>query len=292
MITTELDIAAVKQAARNIFCTDIELERVSSGLSTYVYRIQHDEKTYYLRALPEDASFAAEAKAHEIMSERGVSLPKVLFYEHKNLLVDKSLMLTSEIPGRCVSHGDTNISGVLFDAGKQLAVINSVKVTGFGWIDRDIHNTLTGKNLIFEEYFYETLYRDIDSLQQYGFDPDYIKALLDGAYPILDITDSSLVHGDFDYSHIYHLDNQYTGIIDFGEIRGSHYLYDLGHFKLHDENNGFQYLAKGYNEIRKLTEDDYIKIDLLALFVGLGRSKYEHYRKLIQKQLDIIKNKM
>ncbi len=43
-----------------------------------------------------------------------------------------------------------------------------------------------------------------------------------------------LAHGDFDTTHIYEKNCRYSGIIDFGEIRGAEPLYDLGHFQLHD----------------------------------------------------------
>ena len=291
MLTSEIDINLVKQVANDYFRMHVELERVNSGLSTYVYRIQHDKQIYYLRVLPEDASFAAEAKAHDIMLGHGISVPKPLYFEHKNTLLGKSLMLTSEIPGRCIHQNDINAADVLLDAGKQLALINSIKVNGFSWINRNEYNKLTGEKQTFKEYFYDKLNNDIDLLQKYGFDVDNIKNIMDKAYLMLDTEDAFLVHGDFDNSHIYHEDGQYSGIIDFGEIRGSHYLYDLGHFKLHDDCEYFRYLIKGYNEIHKLTEEDEVLIDYLALFVGLGRSKYEHYRNLVKRQLRNMKGK-
>ena len=44
-----------------------------------------------------------------------------------------------------------------------------------------------------------------------------------------------LAHGDFDTTAIFCSDGRYTGIIDFGEIRGAEPAFDLGHFHLHDE---------------------------------------------------------
>jgi aminoglycoside phosphotransferase (APT) family kinase protein len=43
-----------------------------------------------------------------------------------------------------------------------------------------------------------------------------------------------LAHGDFDATAIFSAAGRYTGIIDFGEIRGAEPAYDLGHFHLHD----------------------------------------------------------
>ncbi len=288
MITDELDIEAVQKVINHYFCADVKLERVKSGLSTYVYRVEHKGQTFYLRILPEDASFAAEAKAHELLLSHGVTVPEPIYFEHKNELLGKSLMLTSEIPGQCIQMDTENKYDVLFSAGRQLALINTIKVDGFNWINRRNFSKLTGEKHTFKEYYYDKLYADIDSLQNYGFDTDGIKKIMDKAYHILNTKDAFLVHGDFDHSHIYCNDNTYSGIIDFGEIRGSHYLYDLGHFKLHEDADSFIYLSKGYNDIHILTKDDYEKIDYLALFIGLGRSKYEHYRNLIKRQLKIL----
>jgi aminoglycoside phosphotransferase (APT) family kinase protein len=43
-----------------------------------------------------------------------------------------------------------------------------------------------------------------------------------------------LAHGDFDVTPIFQQDGAYTGLIDFGEIRGAEPFHDLGHFHLHD----------------------------------------------------------
>lgn len=292
MITAELDIKAVKQFVNDYFHADAELERVRSGVSTYVYRIRDKGCVYYLRVLPEDASFAPEAKAHEIMLEHGVSVPEPLYYEHKNKIIGKSVMLTSEIPGQSINSDIGGAARILFEAGKQLAIINNISVDGFGLIDRNVRDHLAGEKSTFRMYYYDNLYSNIYALGQYGFDGERIKWMLDVAFEMLNTSDSRLVHGDFDDTHIYHRDGSYTGMIDFGEIRGSHALYDLGHYKLHDGNNGFAHLSKGYNEIHKLTPDDYILINYLALFVGISRSKYEHYRKLIKNQLMNMRGRM
>jgi hypothetical protein len=203
MITEELDISAVEQFADGYFLADVELERVKSGSSTYVYRIRHKGTVCYLRVLQEDASFAAEAKAHKIMLEYGVSLPESLYFEHKNEAIGKSIMLTSEIPGKCISGNEDDAPQILFEAGKQLAVINSIGVVGFAWIDRSIYNTLAGEKPTFREYYYDALYSDIDALGQYGFDIKSIRGMLNDAFEMLDSSDSRLVHGDFDNTHIY-----------------------------------------------------------------------------------------
>ena len=45
---------------------------------------------------------------------------------------------------------------------------------------------------------------------------------------------SRLAHGDFDATHIYQRDGLYTGVIDFGEMRGAEPHYDLAYFLVQD----------------------------------------------------------
>jgi aminoglycoside phosphotransferase (APT) family kinase protein len=286
MITDELDINLVTQAASQLFNGHIDLERAKSGVSTYVYRIFHGGKIFYLRVLPENASFAAEAKAHEIMLSHGIIVPEPICYEHKNALLGKSVMLTSEIPGHCLGDDAPNAADILFAAGKQLALINRIPVDGFSWIDRNRHTTLKGEKATFQEHYYDKLYADIELLNGHGFDTAGLKEIVDKAYPLLNTDDAYLAHGDFDSTHLFHQDGRYTGIIDFGEIRGSHRLYDLGHYRLHETDSGFASLLSGYKTIFPIAENDMIKINYLALFVGLSRCKYRHYKKLIKKHLE------
>ena len=146
MITNEIDIKLVEQVANNYFQAPVNVERVKTGVSTYVYRVIHEGKSIYLRVLPENTSFAIEAKAHSTMLNLGVNVPIPVYYEHKNDLLGKSIMLTSEISGRCIDRCDSDIADVLVTAGKQLAIINSINVDGFSWINRDINVNRIRKN--------------------------------------------------------------------------------------------------------------------------------------------------
>ena len=82
-----------------------------------------------------------------------------------------------------------------------------------------------------------------------------------------------LAHGDLDVTHIYQRDGRYTGIIDFGEIRGADRRYDLGHFHLHDGETlaglVLPDLLAGYREVAPLPPEAERQIRLLGLLIGL-----------------------
>jgi len=285
MIETELPIERVRLAAQAVLDKEAEPKRVQSGSSTYVYRILHQGETWYLRILPEDASFEAEALAHDLLLSSGVRVPRILYVEAQNPIVKKSVMLTSEIPGIPIDESLLCAAAVLQEAGKDLARMNATPVDGFGWINRACPHELRGVHASFCAYFRETLDADMQTLAANGFDGDALYMLMAKSFTALDTKDAALAHGDFDVSHIFHNNGAYTGIIDFGEIRGSHRLYDLGHFRLHMSDAAFCHLAVGYGKIVPLEASDFACIDKLALFVGISRGKYAHYQNLLRRQL-------
>ena len=89
----------------------------------------------------------------------------------------------------------------------------------------------------------------------------------------LHVEQAWLAHGDFDVTHIYQHDGRYTGIIDFGEMRGAHQLYDLGHFNLHDgevvPQRLLPALLEGYREVLPLPPDRERRISLMSVLIGV-----------------------
>jgi Ser/Thr protein kinase RdoA (MazF antagonist) len=71
-----------------------------------------------------------------------------------------------------------------------------------------------------------------------------------------DLAGATLAHGDFDTIAIFHLDGDYSGLIDFGEIRGTEPLFDLGHFHLWEHQRTplslWDGLLAGYGEVAAL----------------------------------------
>jgi aminoglycoside phosphotransferase (APT) family kinase protein len=243
-------------------------ERVRAGVSTRVYRITHGGGHSYLRILPEaGATFAPEVRVHQLARELGCRVPAVLYYEARNEMTGRSLMLTSEIPGKPLAAGDAPeaVREAVRAAGRDLAKINSIRVAGFGWVRRDISTVP------------ETIEAERDTLSK-ALDADYgrpVAALPDDAVPgiasgvlreaaqramrlVEESGESRLAHGDFDTSHIFVDGGRYSGIIDFGEIRGAPAFYDLGHHRMHDAERlpyaTLPWLLEGYRELRPLPE--------------------------------------
>ncbi len=259
------------------------MERVREGVSTRVYRIRRDDEVFYLRVLPEEgASFAPEARVHQILRERNAKVPEVVYFEHYNEAIGRSVMVTTEIPGGPIGRRgvERDLAGVLAGAGRDLAIVNGIGVEGFGWIARDGSEVgrLTAESPTYRAAFLEPFVEDVALLAAGVLERGEVAALRalvarDG--PRLAVARGALAHGDFDATHIYWRGGRYSGIIDFGEIRGADPYYDLGHFLLHDcqtlPRRELPALLAGYAEVTPLPADGEGRIRLAALLIGIGR---------------------
>lgn len=265
--------------------------RTAQGSSTYVYRVEYKNDVCYARFLPENATFGVEVLAHRLLAEQGVPVPKVLCYLPKEPVTGHSLLVVSKMPGQGADKGlsGENLRTVLYQAGAALARLHTVPVQGFGWIDRAKEHTLTGEFPTFSQYFTAFWGNDLHALARYGLSREtvrHVEDLMDEALSRLETHRAVLVHGDFCLEHIYHQNGRFTGIIDFGEIRGNNPLFDLGTF-LQDDTTPGQFataaLLEGYESEQPLGEEGRRGVALMALafdlrFVGKkAGSPSEHF---------------
>ncbi len=256
----------------------VTVAHVAEGVSTAVYRIDAGEQTYYLRILPEPgASFAPELMAHQRLRAAGLHVPEVIYFEHYNPLFQRSLMLTTAIAGRAIDYSQSpaDMTQLLYQAGRELAAINQIAVRGYGWIRRDTADLrLCAEHPTLPIWLVEEFEAPLRALRHCTEltprEADKLLELLGVACEQLQHEPAVLAHGDFDVTHILHCDAAYTGIIDFGEIRGTHQLYDLGHFAI--ESGGLlPDLLQGYTAVARLHDDALRHIHLTALLIAARR---------------------
>ncbi|HLZ10843.1 MAG TPA: aminoglycoside phosphotransferase family protein [Chloroflexota bacterium] len=254
-------------------------ERVSDGGSTRVYRIRTGGSVLYLRVFPEaGSSFVPEARVHQILREKGARVPDVLLVEAENSELRRSIMVTTEIVGLPVHAGEvaSNIPRILGEAGKDLASINRVPVEGFGWIRRDLgaEDTLRGEFPTYSEWVDDHYGRCLGVLAETGvltrLEVASVQDLIATQAGSASSEKAYLAHGDFDPTHIYVDRGTYSGIIDFGEIRGTPSLYDLGHFQIKDRDL-LPHLLEGYAFQDDLPSGYRRKIDFFSLIIALRR---------------------
>ncbi len=277
-----IDIRLIEALVARVFpCTvPSHVERVEEGVSTYVYRIYRGNELFYLRVLPEvNASFAPEVYVHEMLRAKDVKVPEVVYFEHFNEAVQRSVMVTTAIKGKHIGHYHVNEvpRGTVVEAGRDLAIINSIPVQQFGWIRRDSSKVtaLEAELPTYRAFVFEQLEEDLAFLGKLVLSTGEIKAIreiIDRCDAWLDVEKAWLAHGDFDTTHIYQEHGCYTGIIDFGEIRGGDPFYDLGHFQVHDGETlparVLPYLLEGYKEVVQLPPDYEQRIHFSSLLIA------------------------
>ena len=161
-------------------------------------------------------------------------------------------------------------------AGRELAVLNGVGVAGFGWVQRrapvwPLRATFRHYGEFVVSYLPDpwpgplaALFRASELDRLWELVADERRRELGGAW---------LAHGDFDTSPIFQADGRYTGLIDFGEIRGTEPLFDLGHFLLQEQDSTpiplVDALVVGYGEVVDLPAGHEELIRRSAVLLGL-----------------------
>jgi Ser/Thr protein kinase RdoA (MazF antagonist) len=248
---------------------------------------------------------AMEALVHLELRRRGVRVPEVVLLEPFDERIGRPVMVTTEIPGRSIRDEGTisGSHGVLVDAGRDLAAIGEVAVRGFGWIRRDASATsLEADDPSARSLMLENLAGHLAALHEGMLDRREVSAI-ERAVKLhawtLEGLPSRLAHGDFDDTHIFRVGRTYSGIIDFGEMRGAPPLYDAAHYALHDRSFArptLPSLLEGYADSSPFADDHETQICLLALLIGVrvlarvaARPLPEYQRSLREGILEMIK---
>ena len=258
------------------------VDRTTTGASTPVYRLARAGTTHYLRlAETPEASLVPEALAHELLRVKGVRVPEIIRLDPFNEVLQRSIMVTTEIPGRSLAkhHPGDRLPDILAAAGRDLALLNTAPVDGFGWVRRDRpHATrLEAARPTLRAFALGDLDKQLAaaSVLLTGTDVQAVRDAVSQREHLLDATSATLAHGDLDAAHIFHLNGAYTGIIDLGEIRGTDPWYDLGHAALHDGETLpdplLPGLLAGHAEVALPQPDAAHRIHLWSLLIGIGR---------------------
>jgi aminoglycoside phosphotransferase (APT) family kinase protein len=223
-------------------------------------------------------SLAAEVAVYEQLEALGLHVPQVLHFEPLHPVFQRSVMLTTAIPGRAIGYRQPPpaAGAIVRQAGRELARLNQVPVLGYGWANSLAQpaDALSAEYPSLAQWLRAHFTAPIQALG--GCDAlaphavDRVLMLLDRACASLCDEPAVLAHGDFDVTHIYYQHASYTGMIDFGEIRGAHWLYDLGHFAI-ESGDLLPFLLEGYQETRALREEEMDRLKLTSLLIAARR---------------------
>lgn len=258
--------------------SSVSIGRASGGRVVVVYRATVDGVRYYLR-LAEEAGedLTTDALVLERLRALDVRVPGVVAASPRTAALPFSWMIMTEIPGRSLARGGTDDEAgqAATAAGRDVAVINSVLVAGFGWLQRDGSEQLTAELPSYSQFAGSYLPNPWPGRLGKLFDQRQLEVLhaLVAAEKDRPLRGGHLAHGDLDVTHIYVHAGRYSGIIDFGEMRGADAHFDLGHFLLHDGETRpaslFSSFLKGYLQVSPLTDGYREAIRTSAILLGL-----------------------
>jgi len=271
-----------------------ELSRAEKGVSTEVYRLEKGSIILYLRIGPKGSSLWPEAEAYRRCREIGVLVPEVVHYEDNNQVLKRSIMITTEIKGHPLAEGEISTT-VVREAGRNLAILNSIPIEGIGWMNNDPGiRELRARGLDYEDFILDDMDEKMAKLIAFGlFDNNFalrtVNHIRERAGILLEYRkQGNLAHGDFDFNHIFANKGKLSGIIDFGDIRSTSPFHDLAHFYVYARKH-YSDLVSGYKEVTRLGVDfeERVRAEAVVLAVGklwwVGENKIN---KLTQNRAD------
>jgi aminoglycoside phosphotransferase (APT) family kinase protein len=259
----------------------VSTQRTPDGLCTQVYRLRRGRETFYLR-LAEEAqeNLQTDAELLRQLRQLGVRVPEPVHVEPFDPALGRSVLITTEIHGVPLEQVSvrSGATAALQEAGADLALLGQYPVKGFGWVQRRGPGPLQARLDTYGSFV-------VDGLPPRHTWPGPLAAVfstetLDAIERLIEqeiarpVPDATLAHGDVSLAHIFVQRGVYTGLIDFGEIRGADPLLDLGFFQLNAPDvlgvPLLPALLEGYQRVQPLPPDHLESIRRSAVVHGLA----------------------
>lgn len=263
------------------------IEPFNKGFSTTVFKLSRYGETFFIKFFYKEEPVEAIVIAHKKMRDQGARLPEIVYFSnYDNPNSDDLFTIERAIPGQSLDSLKLDKRGlekVLHDAGKELAKINGIPVKGVGWLKKVEGEKLVADGMNYEDFVLDDLEEDIEILvTNKAIDTKLasnIRTFIESNKHLLDLSDRSfLAHGDFCSDHIYANDGEFTGIIDFGDIRGTTKYHDLGHFYTYDRDK-YEELLLGYKEVCELDADRELRVMTEAIVFGVRKLSWKVEKK-------------
>jgi aminoglycoside phosphotransferase (APT) family kinase protein len=275
----DVDQSALHAMLRRVLGSELTTARTPAGVSTQVYRAHAAGRVVYVRIAEEDhEDLSVDAAVLEHLRRQGLHVPQVVHAEPFDEALGRSVLIMSEIAGEPLARcrDERAARRVARAAGRELAVLNLVRVQGFGWVQRrppvwPLRGACSAYGDFVTSYLPDPWPGPLVALFS-ASELDRLWSLMASEHS-RDLAGGALAHGDFDTTPILQLDGHYTGLIDFGEIRGTEPLFDLGHFYLHDQEQLptplLDDVLAGYGEVNGLPAGHEELVRRSATLLGL-----------------------
>ena len=275
----DVDGLALEAILRRVLGPGLRVARTPAGVAAQVYRVQAAGRVLYVRIAEEDHDdLSVDAALLEHLRAEGLQVPPVIHVEPFDQALGRSVLIMGELAGEPLAQcrNERAARRVARAAGRELAVLNGIAVAGFGWVQRRAPVwPLRARSQDYAEF----VATDLPDPWPGPLAALFSASELDRLWSLVacerhrELGGAWLAHGDFDTTAIFQADGRYTGLIDFGEIRGTEPLFDLGHCLLHDQERRpiplLDDLLGGYGEVVALPDGYQELVHRSAVLLGL-----------------------
>ena len=259
-----------------------DFKRVYSGIESEVYVGFDGNKKIVLKHSPIKTTgyYETEGDIYKELEKRGIKAPGFIFRNN-----DKNILITSFIEGK-----ELNDNYELFEddsiwkgTAKDLALLRNIKCVGFGKIEEALPGGVFRGSLNDWRDFFKKTSEFIDSVKNTNIiTPEEVGLLYDywnENEKKINLKSGFIVHGDFCMDHIWTINDEYAGLIDFGDAFIGDSLMDLAYFKLKEINKDYdkKVFDNLYMPYSYLSGDDRseanrkILINLYMIYWGINR---------------------
>jgi Ser/Thr protein kinase RdoA (MazF antagonist) len=253
----------------------VSIEYVDQGISSDVFRVETAKGLIiFLRFVNENENASLEFGVYKKLRDLGVKVPKPIYYEDfAEHFGGRSFMILGKLDGMSLSDRFVD-KEILYEAAQDLRKVHSIKIEKFGSINRgiDAPRTLTGFKDSYKEYCLNNLEDRIKNIVENSLlsteKSEQILSYIIQKQELLDVSTSHLIHGDLNPEHIFSNDNKYSGIIDFGDMKGASRYHDLVNYWFTTDQH-YQDLEDGYflNHKRPENFDETMKLERLVFVI-------------------------
>ena len=240
-----------------------------------------------IRAFPpsiDNSYFYVEKEAMALARQAGVKTATVTFVSLDKKQFPFHYMLMDRIPGTImqeeVEKNPELYKTYLNQVGQNMALIHSVKTSGYGFFDNKLaaSGILKGQYQSNEENFTAALDKDEEfySDKQSWIDASQVKKairVLRTKKYLAKCDTPVLIHNDIADWNTVVKGNLVTGIFDWDECFSGDPLFEFATAKLFYPDARFDYLLTGYKQIAKIPDDFGEKFDLYVMRYIISKTK-------------------
>ncbi len=214
---------------------DSKCERATTGVFHHVFI--SDDGVVRIPKGHTKHRFYDERWAMERAAERGVPVPDVIAVEESGKVVPVSYMLESRLSGE-VHKPDDMTPDMYRAAGRALAKIHSVPVSGFGRLDHKGVGAYRSWNDVVS-----ARRRSAESSDSFGDLSDMLNLFF--ADFLMMQPKPGLLHGDYWWGNFLFENEKLTGVLDFNPRSGTPYL-DIGCLAFRISSDALKFVEEGY----------------------------------------------